>query len=222
MNNEVQAAPGTPPAAVLFDFGGVLADEGFYQGLLAIGRGQGLDPELFFRTADTLIYETGYLVGQASEEAYWQALREETGIRGSDSEFRAGILKRFVMRPAMLRHVDRLRAEGSIVAILSDQTNWLDELDRMNGIFRHFDAVYNSFWIHRSKRDPAVFPEICAALAAAPGRTLFIDDNAGHIRRAAEQGLRTILFTTVEAFEAELPVFFPRISTGNDRTDEAC
>ena len=110
-NEEVQAAPGTPPEAVLFDFGGVLADEGFYQGLLAIGRGQGLDPELFFRTADRLIYETGYLVGQASEEAYWRALRKETGIRGSDSEFRAEILTRFVMRPAMLMHVDRLRAE---------------------------------------------------------------------------------------------------------------
>jgi putative hydrolase of the HAD superfamily len=208
MKNEVQGAPGTPPAAVLFDFGGVLADEGFYQGLLAIGRGQGLDPELFFRTADRLIYETGYLVGQASEEAYWQALRKQTGIRGSDSEFRSEILRRFVMRPAMLRHADRLRAEGAIVAILSDQTNWLDELDRASGFFRHFDAVYNSFWLHRSKRDPAMFPEICAAVATAPGRTLFIDDNAGHIGRAAEQGLRTILFTTVEAFEAELPVFF--------------
>jgi len=213
MNNEVQAAPGTP-AAVLFDFGGVLADEGFYQGLLAIGRGQGLDPELFFRTADRLIYETGYLVGQASEEAFWQALREETGIRGSDSEFRAEILTRFVMRPAMLMHVDRLRAEGAIVAILSDQTNWLDELDRASGFFRHFDAVYNSFWIHRSKRDPAVFSEICAAVATAPGRTLFIDDNAGHVRRAAEQGLRTILFTTVEAFNAELLAFFPAHKQG--------
>ncbi len=208
MNNEGKTAPQTP-AAVLFDFGGVLADEGFHQGLLAIGRGQGLDPELFFRTADRLIYETGYLVGRASEEAYWQALREQTGIRGSDSEFRAEILTRFVMRPAMLMHVDRLRAAGSIVALLSDQTNWLDELDRTNGIFRHFDEVFNSFSIHRSKRDPAVFPDVCAALATTPGKTLFIDDNTGHISRAAEQGLRTILFTTVEAFEAELPAFFP-------------
>ena len=209
MNNEVKVALETPPAVVLFDFGGVLADEGFHQGLMAIGREQGLDPELFFRTADRLIYETGYLVGQASEEAYWRALREQTGIRGSDSEFRAEILTRFVMRPAMLMHVDRLRGEGSTVAILSDQTNWLDELDGMNSIFRHFDAVYNSFSIHRSKRDPAVFREVCAALATAPDRALFIDDNAGHISRAAEQGIRTILFTTVAAFEAELPAFFP-------------
>jgi putative hydrolase of the HAD superfamily len=209
MNNEVKAVPEPPPTAVLFDFGGVLAEEGFQQGLMAIGRGQGLDPERFFRTADTLIYETGYLAGRASEEAYWQALREQTGIRGSDNEFRAEILTRFVMRPAMLEHVDRLRAEGSIVALLSDQTNWLDELDRTNNIFRHFDAVFNSFSIHRSKRDPAVFPEVCAALATALDRTLFIDDNAGHISRAAEQGLRTILFTTVAAFEAELLTFFP-------------
>jgi putative hydrolase of the HAD superfamily len=200
----------------LFDFGGVLADEGFHQGLLAIGRRQGLDPEQFFRTADRLIYETGYLVGRATEEAYWQALREQTGIRGADSEFRAEILTRFVVRPAMLRHVDRLRAAGSIVAILSDQTDWLDELDRANGIFQHFDEVYNSFFIHRSKRDPAVFPDVCAALATAPAKTLFIDDNAGHISRAAEQGLRTILFTTVEAFEAKLRTFFAAHTLAHD------
>jgi putative hydrolase of the HAD superfamily len=208
MINEVKAAPETPPAAVLFDFGGVLAEEGFKQGLMAIGRGQGLDPELFFRTADRLIYETGYLEGRASEAAYWQALREQAGIRGSDREFRAEILTRFVMRPAMIMYVDRLRAQGSTVALLSDQTNWLDDLDGTNSIFRHFDAVFNSFKIHRSKRDPAVFPEVCAALATAPDRTLFIDDNAGHISRAAEQGLRTILFTTVAAFEKELLTIF--------------
>ncbi len=32
--------------AVLFDFGGVLAEEGFREGLKSIGRKNGLDPEV--------------------------------------------------------------------------------------------------------------------------------------------------------------------------------
>jgi putative hydrolase of the HAD superfamily len=34
--------------AVLFDFGGVLAEEGFREGLKAIGVKNGLDPDDFF------------------------------------------------------------------------------------------------------------------------------------------------------------------------------
>ena len=34
--------------AVLFDFGGVIADEGFWKGLQAIGKENGLDPDDFF------------------------------------------------------------------------------------------------------------------------------------------------------------------------------
>jgi HAD superfamily hydrolase (TIGR01509 family) len=202
-------APETSPAAAVFDFGGVLADEGFHQGLAAIGREQGLDPEHFFWTAERLIYETGYLVGRVGESAYWQELREQTGIIGSDQTFRSQILTRFVMRPEMLLQVDRLRSRGLTVALLSDQTNWLDELNATNDIFRHFDAVFNSFSLHRSKRDPALFPEVCTALATRPEQTLFIDDNAGHIGRAAAQGLKTILFTSVAEFPAQLSVFFP-------------
>src|SRR3990172_8968375 len=115
--------------AVLLDFGGVLAEEGFREGLRAIGERNGLDPGAFFETADRIIYETGYLTGLADEASFWSALREQTGIRGSDGELRREILRRFVVRPEMLAFVDLLRSRGLIVAMLSDQTNWLGELD---------------------------------------------------------------------------------------------
>jgi len=52
---------------VLFDFGGVIADEGFYQGLRAIAEESGLEPEQFLRTAEELIHRTGYVTGRATE-----------------------------------------------------------------------------------------------------------------------------------------------------------
>ena len=186
--------------AVLFDFGGVIAEEGFRGGLMAIARKNRREPETFFAAADRIIYDCGYLTGKADEAAFWSAVRNETGVKGSDRELRDEILRRFVLRPEMLEYAGRIRAGGRTVALLSDQTNWIEEIDRETGLFRRFDRVFNSFRIGKSKRDSAVFPYICGVLGVQPGEALFIDDNAGHIGRAASQGLRTFLFTTVEDF----------------------
>ena len=193
--------------AVLFDFGGVVAEEGFQEGLKAIGRKNGIDPDVFFTTADRLIFETGYLTGTADEAAYWDALRERTGIRGSDAELRQEIMKRFVLRPEMIAAVDRLRAKGLTVAMLSDQTNWLEEIDGETALFQHFDRVFNSYRLHKSKRDQSIFRDVGNDLGVKLEETLFIDDNGGHIRRAAEAGLRTIHFTTPEDFEKKMRRF---------------
>ena len=190
--------------AILFDFGGVVAEEGFYRGLLEIGQKNGLDPEVFFKAVDALIYETGYLTGRADEAAFWNAVRERTGITGSDVELRNEILTRFTLRPEMVASVDKLRSQGFIVAMLSDQTNWLDEIDRETGLFRHFDRVFNSFHIHKSKRDETVFPEVCAALGVRPDEALFVDDNINHIKRAAGQGLQTIHFTGIDDYQQQM------------------
>lgn len=186
--------------AFLFDFGGVLAEEGFREGLKAIGQKNGMDPDRFFAVADTLIFETGYLTGRTGEAAYWNALRERTGIPGSDGELRKEILDRFVLRPAMIAVVDRLRAQGFTVAVLSDQTNWLDELDKETSLSGHFDKVFNSFKLHKSKRDASVFIDVCNALGVKIEEALFIDDNINHIRRAEQEGLQTIHFTGADDF----------------------
>jgi putative hydrolase of the HAD superfamily len=189
---------------VLFDFGGVVAEEGFYQGLLEIGKKNNIDPDVFFRDVDTLIYETGYLTGKADEAVFWNSVRERTGIAGTDVKLRAEILKRFTLRPDMIASVDRLRPQGLIVAMLSDQTNWLEEIDRETGLFRHFDRVFNSYRIHKSKRDASVFPDVCSALGVKTEEALFVDDNINHIERAQGQGLRTIHFVGIDDYDQQV------------------
>jgi putative hydrolase of the HAD superfamily len=186
--------------AILFDFGGVLAEEGFRNGLKEIARKHGLDQDLFYERADELIQETGYLTGAVDESVYWRTLKEKTGIRGSDADLREEILKRFVLRPRMISCVDRMRSRGFLTALVSDQTNWLDEFDGQTSLFRHFDRVFNSFTMGRSKRDALTFGYVCDMLRVKPEETIFIDDNAGHVGRAASAGMRTILFTTFDEF----------------------
>ncbi len=193
--------------AALFDFGGVLAEEGFREGLQFIGRKNGLDPHRFFATVDALIDETGYLTGTAREDVFWNAVRKRTGISGDDGELRREILSRFVVRPEVLSRVDLLRSRGIIVALLSDQTDWLDEIDRQAALFAHFDRVFNSYHIHQSKRDAAVFTNVCTELGVKTEETLFIDDNPKHIERAKSRGLLTIHFVSIDDFAQQLTKF---------------
>ena len=84
---------------VLFDFGGVLADEGFRNGLAAIGRMSGLVEEDIILKGHELVLRTGYVTGKAGEGYWWDTLRGEAHVRGTDEALRLEILERFTLRP---------------------------------------------------------------------------------------------------------------------------
>jgi HAD superfamily hydrolase (TIGR01509 family) len=195
--------------AILFDFGGVIADEGFRNGLAAIAEADGLPAEPFLSMAEALIYDVGYVLGRVDENAYWEALRKETGIHGTDRELREVILSHFTLRPWMLQLIRTLHERSIRLAILSDQTDWLDELNERHGFFKWFEQVFNSFHIGRSKREASLFDMVLREMTLSPDLTVFVDDNAGNIQRARARGLRTVLYRDRGQFTEEMGVFCP-------------
>jgi putative hydrolase of the HAD superfamily len=192
------------PQVVLFDYGGVLAEEGFTAGLKAIAVANGLDPDLFFHQATEIIYACNYVIGQATAADFWRLVRRELVITGSDDELSNEILSRFILRRGMMDKVRAIKRQGIRTAILSDQTNWLDLLDRRDNFLLEFEPVINSYFLGRTKRDPATFNEALRILAVRPEQILFVDDNQGHIDRAVKLGLHTHLFTSETVFAEEL------------------
>jgi putative hydrolase of the HAD superfamily len=195
---------GALPRAILFDFGGVIATEGFREGLSAIARRQGLDPEEVCRLGADSVYESGYVLGRGSEAEFWELMRERAGIRGADAELSGEILARFAIRPRMLEAVRRLRRGGVVTVILSDQTDWLERLDARDHFFGEFDRVFNSYRLGKGKRDSSVFAESVAALGLLPHEALFVDDLPANVERARGEGVPGMLFTDEECFLAEL------------------
>lgn len=201
----VTTVRGLPPLkGVLFDYGGVLAREGFREGLYAIARKNGLDPEPFFLLASDAIYDTGYITGRATEADYWEAVRRTAGIRGTDADLTGEILPRFILRPAMIDAVRSLRRKGYVVAIASDQVDWLERLDERDRFYREFDRVFNSYRFGKGKRDATVFDDMANALKRAPGELLFLDDNAGNVERASSRGMYALVVRDSEGAAAEL------------------
>lgn len=198
---------------VLFDYGGVIAEEGFRTGLLAIARNNGLDPDIFYHDICRIIADSGYLTGSGTEAAFWALLRRKYGLVQSDAELRSEILNRFTLRPGMLDSAALLRRGGIRVGMISDQTNWLDELDRRDGFFTNFDTVFNSFHMGASKYRGDLFKAVEAQLQIATGRMLIIDDSAENINKARQRGWASILYQDEQSCFREMQMFFPEIFT---------
>ena len=61
--------------AILFDYGGVLADEGFHNGLVALANEQGLDATAMLNEGKKAVYDSGFVLGQGSAADFWALMR---------------------------------------------------------------------------------------------------------------------------------------------------
>jgi putative hydrolase of the HAD superfamily len=196
-------------AVVLFDFGGVIAEEVFKQGLAAIAQANGLDENTFIQVAHETIYSTGYVIVRVSESIYCNALRQKTGIKGDDASLRHEIFSRFIVRDWTIDLVKTLKANGVKVGILSDQTDMLDMLDKKYDFFRSFDYVFNSYHMGKGKRDESLFDDIVHALKMEPDRILFIDNNSKYVDRAKQKGSKGIHYVDRERFQKDIEKTLP-------------
>jgi putative hydrolase of the HAD superfamily len=187
--------------AVLLDYGGVIAEEGFRNELAAMAREQGLDPRAVVGVARRVVYESGFVLGWGSEATFWAAMREDSGLQGSDAALTQRVLDAFVLRPWIIQYVRHWRAQGMITGILSDQMNWLDWLDERDHFFHEFDHVFNSYHIGKGKRDPTLFFDITDQLALPPDTILFVDDLVSNVERAQAAGWHAIHYVDRNSFE---------------------
>jgi len=196
--------------AVLLDYGGVIADEGFQNGLRALAREQGIDAKKMMDVAHLGVYETGFILGTGTEAMFWAYMREHTGLKGIDEELSQRILDGFILRSWMMARVRHWRARGIITGILSDQSPWLDQLDERDHFYKDFDHVFNSYNIGKGKRDPSLFPDITERLALAPDEILFVDDSKRNIEHAQSAGWQTIYYVNRSSFEQAIRNYLPQ------------
>jgi putative hydrolase of the HAD superfamily len=180
--------------AVLFDFGGVIAEEGFYNGLISLAEKQALDARSMPEEGMKAVYDSGFVLGKGTAADFWALMRQRTGLEGEDDFLSDRIIDGFQIRHWVIELVRKLRAKGYITGILSDQTHWLYELDSYDHFFAEFDHIYNSYDLGKGKRDATLFRDVVNNLKLQPGEVLFIDDNEGHVQRAIEMGLVALLY----------------------------
>ena len=195
--------------AVLLDYGGVIAEEGFRNELAAMAREQGLDTGAVMGVARHEVYASGFVLGRGTEQEFWASMRAGTGLRGSDAELTRRVLDAFILRPWIIERVRQWRARGYITGILSDQMHWLERLNERDHFFAHFDHVFNSYHLGKGKRDPTLFFDITERLALSPGEILFVDDLSSNVERAQAAGWHAIRYVDKPSFEEVVAQLLP-------------
>lgn len=182
-------------AAVLFDFSGVIAEEGFRDTLRALADEQGADPEAAVRAGRDALHDSGYLLGHGSEARFWSLLLERGPLRGDPAVLRERVLGSFRLRPGMLTLVDQLRESGYPVGLFTNHTDWLAELHRRRPFLDRFDTCFNSFHRGRSKREPHLFDTVAAEVELPGTAIAFVDDSPEIVERARQRGWQAVHFT---------------------------
>jgi len=112
----------------------------------------------------------------------------------------------------MMALVRMLKVHPVRIAILSDQTNWLDELEQRCHFSDLFEEVFNSYHLGKSKNDTSQFTDVLSFMRLNPQQILFVDDTMENIERAHAIGLNTIHYTGKEQFLEDMKRFFPWIT----------
>jgi putative hydrolase of the HAD superfamily len=189
---------------ILFDYGGVIAEEGFRNTFTELSLAAGKPAEWLPELAMDAVYRSAYVTGEGDEQAFWRELARSFPLPEPPAAISERIQQRFTLREEMIRLVRTLRRIGLQVAILSDQTDWLDRLEQRDHFFEEFDHVFNSYHLGKGKRDPTLFRDVVEALRLQPSQVIFIDDSKGNIERARTQGLHTILYQDHQTLLQEL------------------
>ena len=206
--------PNNTIKAILFDYGGVIADEGFQNGLRAMSHEQGIDVDTMMNVARSAVYDTGFILGWGTEDKFWNWMRKGSGLQGSDTELTTRILEGFVLRDWMIERVQKLNAQGYITGILSDQSHWLDWLNERDQFFGFFDPVFNSYYMGKGKRDPSLFPDISEKLGLSPNEIMLVDDIKSNVERAQSAGWQAIHYVEKEGFLEQIDTLLP---SGNQK-----
>ncbi len=176
---------------VLFDFGGVLAPEGFQLGILKLAHRFGMSFEEMYDIAGRrAAFESGYTAGKSGEERYWEILEKYLNSDKPLRPCRDYFLDNFQPRKEMLELAESLEDRVGR-GIFSDQTNWIYELDSTYGFIKLFEYVCVSYDKGLTKHDEEFYRLPSRETGLDPSEILLIDDKDRVLDMARSAGMLT-------------------------------
>jgi putative hydrolase of the HAD superfamily len=192
--------------AVLFDFGGVIADSPF-DTFARYERQNGL-PEDFVRSLNAANpHDNAWARLERAEidfDTFCDKFAEEAAAAGGRVDARElfAMLSHGV-RPDMVRAVERCH-EGFATALLTN--NFVTPMAESTHahLLGLFDVVVESAVVGIRKPDPAFYLLACDKLGISPREAVFLDDLGVNLKPARELGMTTIKVRDTDEALAEL------------------
>jgi putative hydrolase of the HAD superfamily len=192
--------------AVLWDFGGVLADSPF-DAFARYERQNGL-PDGFLRSVNARDADNNawacFERGEIDLDTFADRFENEARRAGSPVDGREVIaLLNGDLRPGMIDAVRRCRSRLR-TALLTNNVSAMDKPIGEETLSDLFDVVIESSQVGVRKPDPRFYQLALEALGVEAGEAVFLDDLGVNLKPARQLGMTTIKVTDPDAALAEL------------------
>jgi putative hydrolase of the HAD superfamily len=184
--------------AVVFDWGGVITPSPF-----DLVRGMGADHEAdevfelmmgpYDRDTDHPWHQVER--GELTLAEFGSYLEAETRARGLVLRRpKQGLMAELTARPEVVATVRRLRGQGYLTALLTNNARELAPVWRpLLPLDELFDLVVDSSEVGMRKPDPRIYRLVLSRLGVEPGRAVLLDDAPGNVAGATAVGMQAIL-----------------------------
>lgn len=193
-----------PIKAVVFDFGGVIAQADTTQMSNFLINSFNINKE---ELSSALRDMQTYVSKGGSEKQFWEqfAISKKISLPNDwFDQFGIVIKKSITEMPESLLIVKTLQSQGYQTAMLSDVTQYQAEIIRKMGYYDLFTPVLLSYEIRVKKPNPEAFQILLKKLNLPASSVLFIDDRMENVEAAKKQGIDSIQFVNPEQLKKEL------------------
>jgi putative hydrolase of the HAD superfamily len=193
--------------AVLFDFGGVLAD-GPFEAFSRYEADNGLQ-DGFVRALNAADHDKNAWArlerGEVGLEEFYDLFEQEARDAGGVLDARA-IIASLVgeIRPSMLEAIRRCREHFRTALLTNNFVRIGEDGERFSMLSDLFDTVVESAVEGVRKPDPRFYLLACERLSVEPSRSVFLDDLGINLKPARALGMATIKVTDPDEALSEL------------------
>ena len=188
-----------PPAAVLFDFGGVLTDSPLHA--FAVYEQQAALPHGLLRLMNSTDPDTNawarYERRDIDETGFVELFEAEAAALGHRVDARTvlGLLE-LDLRPEMVRALHRLHEAGIPLALLTNNVRPIQPAGGLHALLDYFDVVIQSSVEGVRKPETAFYARALQRLGDLPAsHVVFLDDLGVNLKPARAMGMTTIKVT---------------------------
>jgi putative hydrolase of the HAD superfamily len=184
-----------PIKGVIFDYGRVLAWTQHQEPRAAWERRLGLAPGALTRAVHNEHSWIAAQCGTISIDVHWQEVSTALRLTPADmTALRAAFYAGDVLNVELVACIDRLRAHGLRVGLLSNFSADLRTMLAQQDLLRCFDALAISAEIGIMKPDAAAYQAVLDMMQMEAHTCVFIDDVPANIAAAQAIGLHGIVF----------------------------
>jgi putative hydrolase of the HAD superfamily len=180
---------------VIFDYGRVLAHTQHQQPRAAWERRLGLPPGALTRAVHNEHSWIAAQRGAITIDRHWQEVGTTLGLLPADTvALRAAFYRGDVLNMDLVACIDRLRARGLRIGLLSNFSTDLRAMLVQQELHQRFDALAISAEIGVMKPDAAAYQAVLAMLRLEAPACVFIDDIPANVEAAQAIGMQGIVF----------------------------